>query len=81
MVVDNDRLVLMMWLVLEERADGIPVRMMLLQDGKQQTIADALISAGLCTKEEVDLGVAQERVKPKIHMLWTPARFRVKEEA
>ena len=68
-VIDGTKHELAMWLVIEERPDGIPITLRLLNE--QHTVEEELIAAGLCSKEEIASGEAQERIKPKIHLIWT----------
>lgn len=78
-IVDGIKHELALWLVIEERADGVPVTLRLLQD--QEQLGSELVAAGLCTQEEINNGTAQARIKPKCHLLWTPSKFMVKEKA
>ena len=78
-MIDGHPHVPMMWLVLDQRADGTPTTLRLLQD--DHSFSEEFIAAGLCTQEEVASGEAQQRLQgalqPVIHVLWTPQRFKV----
>jgi hypothetical protein len=78
-VVDGIKHELAMWLVVEQRPDGILVTLRLCQD--QDHIGGELVAAGLCTQAEVDSGEAHKKLNPTFHLLWTPSKFMVKEKA
>lgn len=78
-IIDGNKHELAMWLVIEERADGVPVVLRLCQD--QDHIGGELVAAGLCTQAEIESGEAQKRLKPTFRLLWTPSNFLVKEKA
>ncbi len=73
-LIDGHPHVLMMWLVIEKRADGTPVTMRLLQD--HLSFGEEFVAAGLCTPEEIASGEAQARIHPEVHVMWTPQQFK-----